>query len=81
MNLRTPFDVFVSTSRTKYQACKEYGKDYTFEYFYGILIIDQHRQLEECNLGGKKQAQLLKGKSKMDPRDRVWFDASTQKPA
>jgi hypothetical protein len=45
------------------------------------LITDQHRLLEEGKLGGKHQAHLLKGKGKMDPRNRVQFDASTQKPA
>jgi hypothetical protein len=81
MNLRTPFDVFVSTLCTNWKACKEDGKDYTFEYFCGLLITDQHRLLGEGKLGGKHQAHLLKGKGKMDPRDRVQFDASTQKPA
>jgi hypothetical protein len=63
MNLRTPFDVFVSTFFTKWKAWKEYGND-TFEYFYGILIIDQHKLLEEGKLGGKHQTHLLKGKGK-----------------
>jgi hypothetical protein len=81
MNLRTPFDVFVSTFHTNWKAHKEDGKDYTFEALCGLLITDQHRLLEEGKLGGKHQAHLLKGKGKMDPRDRVWFDASTQKPA
>jgi hypothetical protein len=43
------------------------------------LIIDQHIFLEEGKLGGKHQAQLLKGKGKMDSRNRVEIDASTQK--
>jgi hypothetical protein len=81
MNLRTPFDVFMLTFRTNRQAHKEYGKDYTFEDFCGLLVIVQHRFLEELNLGGKHEAHLFKGKGKMDPRDRVQFDASTQKPA
>jgi hypothetical protein len=34
--------------------------------------------LEEGNLGGKHQAHLLKGKRKLDHRERVWFDTSTQ---
>jgi hypothetical protein len=53
MNLRTPFDVFVSTFHTNWKECKEDGNDYTFEYFYGILIIDQHRLFGEGKLGGK----------------------------
>jgi hypothetical protein len=40
MNLRTPFEVFVSTFHTNWKERKENGKDYTFESFYGILIID-----------------------------------------
>jgi hypothetical protein len=77
MNLRTPFDVFVLTFHTNWKAHKKDGKDYTFEYFYGLLITDQHRLLEEGKIGGKHQAHFLKGKGKMDPRDRVRFDAST----
>jgi hypothetical protein len=80
MNLRTPFDLLVSTFRTNWQARKEDGKDYTFEAFCGLLINDQHKLLEEGKLGGKHQAHLLKGNSKLDPRDRVRFDASPQKP-
>ena len=81
MNLRTPFDMFVSIFRTNWQACKEDGKDYTFEYFYGILIIDQHRLFGEGKLGGKHQDHLLKGKDKMDPKDRAWLDEYTQEHA
>ena len=51
----------------------------TFKYFCGILIIDQHRLLEEGKLGGKHQAHFLKGKGKSYYRERVWFDTSTQK--
>jgi hypothetical protein len=80
MNVTTPFDAFVSTLCTNLQAHKEYGYDYAFEYFYGILITNQHKLLEEGNLGVKHHAHLLKGKRKMGPRDRLWFDASTDKP-
>jgi hypothetical protein len=71
MNLRTPFNMFVLTFCTNWKACKEDGNDYTFEAFYGLLIIDQHRLLEEGNIGGKHHANFLKGKGNMDPRDRV----------
>jgi hypothetical protein len=81
MNLRTPFNLFVLIFHTNWQACTGHGKDYTFEALCGLLIIDKHILLEEGNIGGKHQAHLLNGKSKMDPRDRVWFDASTHKPA
>jgi hypothetical protein len=53
MNLRTPFDVFVSTFHTNWNACKEDGKDYTFEDFCGLLITNHHKLLEEGKLGGK----------------------------
>jgi hypothetical protein len=53
MNLRTPFNVFVSTFRTNWKECKEDSKDYTFEYFYGFLITDQHILLGEGNIDGK----------------------------
>jgi hypothetical protein len=56
---------------------KEYCKDYTFEALCGLLITTQHRFIEEGNISGKHQTQLLKGKGKMDPRDRVRFDAFT----
>jgi hypothetical protein len=72
MNLRTPFDIFVSTLYTNWKEHKEDGKDYTFEYLYGPLITDQHKLLEEGNLGGKHlHAHFLKGKNKRDPRDRA----------
>jgi hypothetical protein len=77
MKLRTPFNVFVSNFHTNCKACKEDGKDYTFESFCGLFIIDRHKPLEEGKLGGKHQAHFLKGKGNMDLRDRVWFDAST----
>jgi hypothetical protein len=76
-NIRTPFDVFVSNLRTDWKTHKEYGKDYTFEAFYGLLITDKHRLLEEGKIDGKHQAHFLKGKRKMDPRDRVQLDSST----
>jgi hypothetical protein len=50
MNLRTPFDMFISTFHTNWKAHKEDGKDYTFESFCGLLITDQHRFLEEGSL-------------------------------
>jgi hypothetical protein len=77
--LRTPFDVFISTFHTNWKAHKEDGKDYSFEVFCELLITDQHRLLEEGNLGGKHQAHLLKGKGKMDSRNRVQTDASAHK--
>jgi hypothetical protein len=46
-----------------------------------FFIIDQHKLLKEGNLGSKHHAQLLKGEVNMDPRDRVWFDASTLNPS
>jgi hypothetical protein len=47
MKLKTPFDVVVLNFRTKWKSHKEDGNDYTFEYFCGILITDQHKLLEE----------------------------------
>jgi len=46
MNLRTPFDMFVSTFHTNWKAHKEDCKDYTFEYLCGLLITNQHKLLE-----------------------------------
>jgi hypothetical protein len=43
MNLRTPFNVFMSNFHTNWKAHKEDGKDYTFEALCGLLITDQHR--------------------------------------
>ena len=78
VNLRTPFDMFVSTFHTNWKERKEDGNDYTFEYFYGILIIDHHRLFGEGKFGGKHQDHLLKGMDKMDPKDRAWLDEYTQ---
>jgi hypothetical protein len=69
----------MSNLHTKWKTCKDYGKDYAFKYFCGLLIIDQHRLLEEFKLGGKHQACFLKGKEKSNYRERVWFDTSTWK--
>jgi hypothetical protein len=33
INLRTPFDMFVSTFRTNLHTREKYGKDYSFEFF------------------------------------------------
>jgi hypothetical protein len=77
MNLRTPFDVFVLTLHTNWKTCMEYGKDYTFESFCDILIIDQQKMLEEGNLGVKHQYHLLKGKGKSNYWDRIQFYTST----
>jgi hypothetical protein len=70
MNLRTPFDMFISNFHTNWQEQKEDGKDYTFESFYGLLITDEHILLEECKIGGKHQVQFLKGKGKSNYRER-----------
>jgi hypothetical protein len=78
--LRTPFNVFVSTFCTNWKSCKEDGKDYTFEYFSGILITNKHRLLEEGKLGGKHQAHLLKGKGNLNHKENIQFDNSTQIP-
>jgi hypothetical protein len=40
MNLRMPFDMLISTFHTNLKEQKEDFKDYTFESFCGILIID-----------------------------------------
>jgi hypothetical protein len=81
MNLRTLFDMFMSKFRTNWKACKEDGKDYTYEALCGLLIIDQHRFLGEGNIGGKHQAHLLNGNGKVDTRNRVQSNASTPTPA
>jgi hypothetical protein len=52
MNLRTPFDVFMFNIPDQLETQK-YGKDYTFDILCGLLINDQHRLLNEGNLGGK----------------------------
>jgi hypothetical protein len=75
MNLRTPFDVLCSTFHTNCKTCKEDGKDYTFDTLCGLLINDQHRLLDEGKLGGKHQAHLLKGKGKMNYKERGCSDA------
>jgi len=65
---------------TNWKAHKENGKDYTFKAFCGLFITNQHKILEEGRIGDKNQSHLLKVKGKLDPMDRVQFDASTQKP-
>jgi hypothetical protein len=79
MNMRTPFDMFVSNFHTSWQAHREDNNDYTFEYLFCILIIDQHTFLREGDIGGKHQAHFLKGKGNMDFKNRVQSNASAQK--
>jgi hypothetical protein len=66
--------VFFSTFHTSWKACKEDGKDYTFEVFYGLLINDQHRLLDKGKPGGKHQAHLLKGKGKVNHKEIGQYD-------
>jgi hypothetical protein len=67
--------VFVLTFCTKWHTHKKYGKEYS-DFFCEILVTNQHRFLEEGNLGGKHQAHLLKGMGKMNSRNRVQTNAS-----
>jgi hypothetical protein len=69
MNMRTPFDVFCSMFWKNWQAHKEDGKEYTFDTFYGLLINDRIKLLDEGNLGGNRQAHLLKGKGKINYKE------------
>ena len=80
MNLRTPFDMFVQNFHTNQKACKEYGKDYTFESFFGLFIIDQHTLLEEGKLGGKHQSHFLKVNGNSNHKERGQFDTPVQRP-
>jgi hypothetical protein len=75
MNLRTPFDLFCSTLSTNWQAHKEDGKGYIFDTFCGLLINDQHRLLNEGEFASKHQAHFLKGKGKINYKERGHFDA------
>jgi len=74
MNLRTPFDVFVSNFHTNWKEWKEDDKDYTCESFYGLLITSQHRLLDDGGIGGKHPNHLLKVKGKLNHKERGWFD-------
>jgi hypothetical protein len=38
------------------------------------LINDQHKFLDEGKLGGKHQDHFLKGKGKVNHKERGWFD-------
>jgi hypothetical protein len=80
MNLGTPFDMFVSTFHTNWKENKEYGNNYTFEYFYSLLITSHHILCDEGNLGGKDQDHLLKGKGKSNHKERGWLDTPIQRP-
>jgi hypothetical protein len=70
-HLRVLFHILIQIGR----ACKEYGKDYTFDTFFGLLINDQHMLLDEGKLGGKHQDHLIKGKGKMNYKERGHFNA------
>jgi len=79
MNLRTPFDLLISNFHTNWQVCKEDCKDYMFESFYVLLIIDQHKLLNEGKIIGKHQAYFLKGKGKSNHKERGMFDTSIER--
>jgi hypothetical protein len=53
MNLRTPFNMFISNFHTNYQECNIDGKDYTIEDLCCILITGQYILLEQGNIGGQ----------------------------
>jgi hypothetical protein len=56
--------------QTNWKTHKEYGKDYTFDIFCDLLINDQHRLLDERKLSSKHQAHFLKGKEKINSKER-----------
>lgn len=60
-----------SSFHTNWWSRKEHSKDYSFNDFFDLLIRDQHDLLDEGNLGGKQQADLLNGKGKHIYKDRV----------
>jgi hypothetical protein len=60
-NLRTTFDMSISTIFINSQERKEGCKDYNFEHFCGLLITNQQNLLKEGNFGGKNQSHFLKG--------------------
>jgi hypothetical protein len=74
VNLRKTFKVFSSTFYKNWQVDKEDGKDYTFDAFCDLLINDQHGLLDEEKFGGKLQAHMLKGKGKINYKERGHFD-------
>jgi len=65
--------MLISSFHTNYQAHKEYSKDYTFDGFCNLLIIDQQKLLDEGKLGGKNQSHLLKEKRKVNYKERGQF--------
>jgi hypothetical protein len=75
MNLITPFNVLFSMFQTNLQECKEDRKDYSFDTLCVLLINDQHGLLDEGKRVGKHQAHLLKGKGKMNYKERGHFYA------
>jgi hypothetical protein len=44
------------------------------------LITDPHKLLNEGKIGGKQHAHLLKGKGKVNQKERGRFDTSIQRP-
>ena len=50
-------------------SCKKDGKTFTFDTLCDLLIQDQHKFLEEGNIGGKNQAHLLKIKVKTNIKE------------
>ena len=71
MSLRTHYDLFCSLFHTNWWPREEDKKTYSFDSFCDLLIMDQHKLLDEGKLGGKQQAHFPKGKGKKIYKDRV----------
>jgi hypothetical protein len=56
--------VLCSLFHTDWRSCKEDGKDYAFDVFCYLLIMDQQKLFDEEKLGGKHQVHLIKSKGK-----------------
>ena len=55
-------------------SCKKDGKDFTFDTLCDLLIQDQHKFLEEGNIGGKNQDHLLNIKVKTNLKEHGLHD-------
>ena len=64
--------VFCLTLCASWAFRKDDGKDYSFDYFYGLLIREQNKLFDEGKHEVKQQSHFLKGKYRHNYRERGW---------
>jgi len=62
MNLNKSYNVLCLTFHASWTTWKDDGKDYTFDPFFGLLIKEHEKFLDEGKVEVKKHSHLMKDK-------------------